>query len=89
MGDKTADSSGQEVRVMEARDIAQAAIFADILTAEVATLRAQLRQAEQQWEERCGRSRCEVDTPARLVRLREQLDEARRLSALLRKLPNQ
>jgi hypothetical protein len=89
MGEKTADTNSQQVRVMGACDIAQAALFADILTAEVATLRAQLRKAEQQWDERRGRSRCDVDTPARLVRLREQLDEAKRLSALLRKLPNQ
>jgi hypothetical protein len=72
---------------MGACDIAQAALFADILTAEVATLRAQLWKAEKQWEGRRGRSRCDVDTPARLVRLREQLEEAERLSALLRRLP--
>jgi len=72
---------------MGACDIAQAALFADILTAEVATLRAQLWKAEKQWEGRHGRSRCDVDTPARLVRLREQLEEAERLSALLRRLP--
>jgi hypothetical protein len=73
---------------MGEKDIAQAALFAAILTAEVATLRAQLRKAEQQWDERRGRSQGDVDTPARLVRLREQLDEAKRLSALLRKVPN-
>jgi hypothetical protein len=89
MGEKTADANGQQVRVMGACDIAQAALFADILTAEVTTLRAQLRRAEQQWDERRGRSRCDVDMPARLVRLREQLYEAKRLSALLRKLPTE
>ena len=89
MGQKSAAKRGQQVRVMGACDIAQAVLFADILNAEVATLRAQLRKAEQQWDERRGRSRCDVDTPARLARLREQLDEAKRLSALLRKLPTQ
>ena len=74
---------------MGACDRAQAALFADILTAEVATLRAQLRKAEQRWDDRRGRSRSDVDTPAALVRLREQLDEAKRLAALLRKVPKQ
>ena len=76
-------------RAMGACDIAQAALFADILAAEVATLRAQVRKAEKQCDDRRGRSRHDVDTPARLLRLREQLDEAKRLSALLRKLPTQ
>jgi hypothetical protein len=89
MGEKTATRSGKQTRVMGACDAAQAALFADILAAEVATLRAQVRKAEQQWDERRGRSRCDVDTPARLIRLREQLDEAKRLSARLRKLPTQ
>ena len=89
MGEKTTDTNGQQVRVMGACDIAQAALFADILAAEVATLRAQLRKAEQQWDKRRGHSRCDIDMPARLVRLREQLHEAKRLSALLRKLPAQ
>ena len=84
---KTADTNREVVRVMGKRDIAQAALFADILTAEVATLRAQLCKAEKQWDDRRGRSRCDVDTPARLVRLREQLEEAERLSALPRRLP--
>jgi hypothetical protein len=74
---------------MGACDRAQAALFADILTAEVATLRAQLRKAEQQWDDRRDRSRTDVDTPATLVRLREQFDEAKRLAALLRKVPKQ
>ena len=74
---------------MGACDIAQAALFADILSAEVATLRAQVRKAEKQWDDRRGRSRSDADTPARLLRLREQLDEAKRLSALLRRLPTQ
>ena len=74
---------------MAASDIAQASLFAEILAAEVATLRAQLRRAEEQWDERRGRSRCDVDMPARLVRLREQLEEAKRLAKSLRKLPNQ
>jgi hypothetical protein len=69
-------------------DIAQAALFADIMSAEVATLRAQLRKAEKQWDDRRDRSRSDADVPVRLVRLREQLDEAKRLSARLRKLPN-
>ncbi|OBF37803.1 hypothetical protein A5724_11620 [Mycobacterium sp. ACS1612] len=68
-------------------DIAQAALFADILSAEIVTLRAQLRRAEKQWDHRRDRSRGEVETPARLIRLREQLNEARRLAARLRKLP--
>ena len=89
MGEKIADMDGQRVRLMGACDIAQAALFADIFTAEVATLRAQLRKAEQQWEDRRGRSRCEVDMPARLLKLREQLDEAKRLSALLQKVRKQ
>ena len=76
-------------RAMGACDIAQVALFADILAAEVATLRAQVRKAEKQCDDRRGRSRHDVDTPARLLRLREQLDEAKRLSALLRKLPTQ
>ena len=87
MGEMATESSSQVVRAMGAGDIAQAALFADILTAEVATLRAQLCKAEKQWDDRRGRSRCDVDTPARLVRLREQLEEAERLSALLRRLP--
>ena len=74
---------------MGACDRAQAALFADILTAEVATLRAQLRKAEEQWDDRRDRSRSDVDIPATLVRLREQLDEAKRLAALLRKVPRQ
>ncbi|GAC1402779.1 MAG: hypothetical protein NVS4B6_24330 [Mycobacterium sp.] len=71
--------------VMGARDIAQAALFADLLADEVVTLRAQLREAEQRWDERRDRTRCEIETPARLVRLREQLNEANRLSASLRR----
>jgi hypothetical protein len=86
MGDKAVRTKR---RAMGACDIAQAALFADILSAEVATLRAQVRKAEKQWDDRRGRSRDDVDTPARLVRLREQLDEAKRLSALLRRLPTQ
>jgi hypothetical protein len=89
MGEKIADMDSQRVRLMGACDIAQAALFADILSAEVATLRAQLRKAEQRWEDRRGRSRCEVDMPARLLKLREQLDEAKRLSALLQKVRRQ
>jgi hypothetical protein len=89
MGWKTADTKREQVRAMGACDRAQAALFADILTAEVATLRAQLRKAEQQWDNRRGRSRSDVDTPAALVRLREQLNEAKRLAALLRKVPKQ
>jgi hypothetical protein len=88
MGEKTAGSHREMRRVMAPCDIAQAALFADILTAEVATLRAQVRKAEKQWDDRRDRSRCDVDMPARLVRLREQLNEAKRLSARLRKLPN-
>jgi hypothetical protein len=86
MGDRAAHTKR---RAMGACDIAQAALFADILSAEVATLRAQVRKAEQQWDDRRGHSRCDVDIPVRLVRLREQLDEAKRLSALLRKVPTQ
>ena len=89
MGEKTAGSKRRVPRVMGPGDVAQAALFADILTAEVATLRAQVRKAEKQWDDRRDRNRCDVDTPARLVRLREQLDEAKRLSARLRRLPNQ
>src|SRR5437899_501594 len=86
MGDRAAHTKR---RAMGSCDIAQAALFADILSAEVATLRAQVRKAEKQWDDRRGRSRSDVDIPARLVRLREQLDEAKRLSALLRKVPTQ
>jgi hypothetical protein len=89
MGEKTAQAHRQGVRAMGPCDIAQAALFADILTAEVASLRAQVRKAEKQWDDRRDRSRSDVDTPARLVRLREQLNEAKRISALLRKVPNQ
>jgi hypothetical protein len=74
---------------MGASDMAQASLFADILMAEVVTLRAQVRKAEREWKERRARTQCEVDVPARLVRLREQLEEAKRLSKSLRKLPNQ
>jgi hypothetical protein len=88
MGEKTAHTNRRGVRAMGQCDIAQAALFADILNAEVATLRAQLRKAEKQWDDRRDRSRSDVDVPARLVRLREQLNEAKRLSARLRKLPN-
>jgi hypothetical protein len=84
MGDKAVHTKR---RAMGACDIAQAALFADILSAEVATLRAQVRRAEKQWDDRRGRSRHDVDTPARLLRLREQLEEAKRLSARLRRLP--
>jgi hypothetical protein len=87
MGEMATESSNQVVRAMGACDIAQAALFADILTTEVATLRAQLCNAEKQWDDRRSRSRSDVDTPARLVRLREQLEEAERLSAFLRRLP--
>jgi hypothetical protein len=86
MGDKAVHSKSH---AMGPSDIAQAALFADILSAEVATLRAQVRKAEKQWDDRRGRNRHDVDTPVRLVRLREQLDEAKRLSARLRKLPAQ
>jgi hypothetical protein len=89
MGWKTADTKRKQVRAMGACDRAQAALFADILTAEVATLRAQLRKAEEQWDDRRDRSRSDVDIPATLVRLREQLDEAKRLASLLRKVPKQ
>jgi hypothetical protein len=89
MGEKTAQAHRQGVRAMGPCDIAQAALFADILTAEVATLRAQVRKAEKQWADRRDRNQQDLDTPARLVRLREQLDEAKRISALLRKVPNQ
>ena len=82
MGEKTADRA----HAMGACDIAQASLFADILAAEVASLRAQLRKAEQEWDERRGRSHSDVDVPARLMRLREQLEEAKRLSKSLRKL---
>ena len=84
MGDKAVHTKHG---AMGACDIAQAALFADILSAEVATLRAQVRRAEKQWNDRRGRSRHDVDTPARLLRLREQLEEAKRLSARLRRLP--
>lgn len=66
-------------------DIAQAALFADLLAEEIAHLRAQLREAEQRWDECRDRSQGEIETPTTLVRLREQLDEARRLSASLRR----
>ena len=89
MGEKTAQAHRQGVRAMGPCDIAQAALFADILTAEVATLRAQVRKAEKRWDDRRDRGQRDVDTPASLVRLREQLNEAKRLSALLRKLPTQ
>jgi hypothetical protein len=87
MGEKIAEADSQVVRVLRACDIARAALFADILTAEVTILRAQLCKAEKQWDDRRGRSRCDVDAPARLVRLREQLEEAERLAALVRRLP--
>jgi len=86
MGDKGVHTKR---RAMGPCDIAQAALFADILSAEVATLRAQVRKAEKQWDDRRGRSGHNVDTPASLLRLREQLDEAKRLSARLRRLPTQ
>lgn len=93
VGAETQDHEPLEMRdgrdnlgaVMASCDIAQAALFADLLADEVAALRAQLREAEQRWDERRDRSRCEIETPVRLVRLREQLDEARRLSASLRR----
>ena len=88
MGEQTTHSNRRARHVMGPCDRAQAALFADILTAEVATLRAQIRKAEKQWHDRRDRSNSDVDTPARLVRLREQLNEAKRLSARLRKLPN-
>jgi hypothetical protein len=71
---------------MGASDMAQAALFADILDGETAVLREQLRDAERRWRERRGRSGDEIETPVRLVRLREQFDEATRLSASLRDL---
>ena len=74
------EGRGNQVRSMGPRDIAQASLFADILAAEVATLGSQLRRAEKRWYQRRGRSRREVDPPARLARLRERLDEAVRLS---------
>ena len=74
------EGGGNQVRSMGPRDIAQASLFADILAAEVATLRSQLRRAEKRWYQRRDRSRREVDPPARLARLRERLGEAVRLS---------
>ena len=74
------EGRGNQVRSMGPRDIAQASVFADILAAEVATLRSQLRRAEKRWYQRRDRGRREVDPPARLARLRERLDEAVRLS---------
>lgn len=71
--------------VMGSRDSAQAALFADLLADEVARLRVQLREAEHRWDQRRDHSRSDIEPPARLVRLREQLDEAKRLSASLRK----
>jgi hypothetical protein len=85
-GNRAADDRLEPGHVMGPCDIAQTALFADILADEVAALRAQLREAERRWDERRSRRGCEVDTPARLVRLREQLAEAKRLSTSLRKL---
>jgi hypothetical protein len=87
MGEKARHSKRTASFPMAPCDMAQAALFADILSAEVATLRAQVRAAEKQWKHRRDRSRGELETPVRLVRLREQLTEARRLAARLRKLP--
>ena len=76
MGERTLHTRRRQAHAMGASDVAQAALFADILSAEVVTLRAELRNAEKK-----------CDAPAKVARLREQLKEAKRLSASLRKLP--
>ena len=62
---------------MRACEVAQAALFVAALKTEIAGLQARVEAAEQRWEQRQSRaSRIELEVPARLVRLRAQLDEA-------------
>jgi hypothetical protein len=86
MGDEAADTSAP-IRVLRPCEVAQAAMFAEILRTEVGDLRARLQDAEQRWEHRCRRCRHELDPPAGLIRLREQLDEAVGLLASLERVP--
>jgi hypothetical protein len=81
---------------MAACDAAQASIFAQLLQTEVCDLGARLRDAERRWAKRQARSTTavtvsatsssvrSVDTPASLIRLREQVEEAATLLASLR-----
>jgi hypothetical protein len=69
---------------MAACDAAQASIFAQLLQTEVCDLGARLRDAERRWAKRQARSTRTVDTPASLIRLREQVEEAATLLASLR-----
>ena len=62
---------------MSACEVAQAAVFAAALKAEITGLQARVEAAEQRWARRRFRaSGIELEVPERLVRLRAQLDEA-------------
>jgi hypothetical protein len=67
------------VRPMGVRDAEQASLFVEIFRDEVADLRIRLREAEHKWERRQQRSCHELEIPEGLLRLREQLEQAKAL----------
>ena len=67
------------VRPIGVRDAEQVSLFVEIFRTEVADLRSRLRDAERKWEQRQMRSCHELEIPDGLVRLREQLDQAKAL----------
>jgi hypothetical protein len=72
-----ADANVCQKQAMRPCEVAQVALFAATLDAEIADLRARVEAAEQRWEQRQLRaSPVELEVPEGLVRLRDQLDEA-------------
>jgi hypothetical protein len=72
------------VRPMGVRDAEQASLFVEVLRNEVADLRIRLGEAERKWEQRQKRSCHDLETPEGLLRLHEQLDQAKALLGSLR-----
>jgi hypothetical protein len=72
------------VRPMGVRDSEQASLFVEVFRTEVADLSTRLREAEHKWEQRQKHSSHELEMPEGLLRLREQLDQAKALLGSLR-----
>jgi hypothetical protein len=82
MGDESPGGSHRE-RPMHAHDAGRIVVFAAVLRQEVHELGRRLRAAEASWARRKRRCTREMNTPAPLLRLRDQLDEAVELLAAL------
>ena len=81
------DAIARVVPLTQPSERVQAELFAEILRREVTAMSREVARAEIKWQRRCESEGC-VDSPERLVVVRERVDEVERmLKALSARFP--